>query len=29
MVTYGWDGPPQPAHLVLAIFTPRAADFVE
>jgi uncharacterized protein (TIGR03083 family) len=29
MEGYGWDGPPQAAHLVLAIFTPRAADFVE
>ena len=29
MEAYGWDGPPQAADLVLAIFTPRAADFVE
>ena len=29
MEAYGWDGPPQAAHLVLAIFTPRAADLVE
>ena len=29
MEAYGWDGPPQVEHLVLAIFTPRAADFVE
>ena len=29
MEAYRWDGPPQAAHLVLAIFTPRAADFVE
>ena len=26
---YDWDGPPQAAHLVLGMFTPRAADFVE
>jgi hypothetical protein len=26
---YGWDGPPRPEHLVLAIFTLRADDFVE
>jgi uncharacterized protein (TIGR03083 family) len=29
MEAYGWDGPPQAAHLVLAIFEPRAADFTE
>jgi len=29
MEAYGWDGPPQPAHLVLAIFAPRAADLAE
>jgi len=29
MEAYGWDGPPQPAHLVLGIFTPRAADLLE
>lgn len=26
---YGWDGPPRPEHLVLGIFTLRAADLVE
>ena len=29
MEAYGWDGPPQAEHLVLAIFTPRAADLAE
>ena len=29
MESYDWDGAPRPAQLVLAIFTPRAADFVE
>jgi hypothetical protein len=29
MESYGWDGAPRAAHLVLSIFTPRAADFVE
>jgi uncharacterized protein (TIGR03083 family) len=29
MEAYGWDGTPQAEHLVLAIFTPRPADFVE
>jgi uncharacterized protein (TIGR03083 family) len=29
MDAYEWDGAPQAEHLVLGIFTPRAADFVE
>jgi uncharacterized protein (TIGR03083 family) len=29
MEAYGWEGPPQAAHLVLGIFTPRDADLVE
>jgi len=29
MEAYDWDGAPEAPHLVLAIFTPRAVDFVE
>jgi hypothetical protein len=29
MEAYGWEGRPCAEHLVLAIFTPRAADYVE